>query len=143
MAVTGVGEEGVKETSSVFAGLLVLVIPRCHLRVSNCLATRRGHDCRWRLEEIWPKNLCQDWLNTSLPIYLFPWCTCHCLKCRRRRVNILDNGQLQAVHWGILSPGFCCTERRGMVAVPKSGDSGWHRLLVVEKVPPRYSCVCV
>ena len=41
MAVTGVGEEGVKETSSVFAGLLVLVIPRCHLRVSNCLATRR------------------------------------------------------------------------------------------------------
>ena len=30
-----------------------------------------------------------------------------------------------------------------MVAVPKFGDSGWHRLLVVEKVPPRYSCVCV
>ena len=30
-----------------------------------------------------------------------------------------------------------------MAAVPKSGDSGWYRLLVLEKVPPRYSCVCV
>ena len=32
-----------------------------------------GNGGGWlQVEEIWPKNLCQDWLDTSLPIYLFP-----------------------------------------------------------------------
>ena len=76
------------------------------------------------MEEIWPENLCQDWLDTSLPIYLFPWCTCHCLKCKRRRVNILDNGQLQAVHWGILSPGFVALRGEGWRQSPNPGTVG-------------------
>ena len=122
VAVTGGGgEKRGKETVSVFARLLVLVVACWHSGVSNGLATV-CHHCTW-----WKDGLCQLQPRSKrhLASYLAAAdASVACTNAGGGGLNILDNGQLQEVQ-----EGFFGHRGRGMVPVPKSGEGGWRRAI--------------
>ena len=113
------GEKRGKETVSVFARLLVLVVACWHSGVSNGLAAV-FHHCTW-----WKDGLCQLQPRSKRHLASYLAAADASVACTNAGVgglNILDNGQLQEVQ-----EGFFGHRGRGMVPVPKSGEGGWRR----------------
>ena len=101
----GAGEELRKETVSVFARLLVLVLgswqalgPKWPRNCLPCLQLVEAQGC-WSLCQLEPRA--QRKIGPNPASYLAAWCTCHCHKCRCVRGNILDNGQFQELQEGL------------------------------------------